>query len=137
MTCRYLSGTLIQFNSRNSFTQILDILSNVSRTLCIYFVLLEILILVSLKDLETKLYRHRQKEVVSMHYIKVDVKGVLKKRFCLCQNLRCEFILSITFKANDSPERLSSKIHPRYLAFACCLISMPLTGILRNFQPAL
>ena len=78
MNCRYLSGTLIQFNSRNSFTQILDILSNVSRTLCIYFVLLEILILVSLKDLETKLYRHRQKEVVSMHYIKVDVKGVSK-----------------------------------------------------------
>ena len=50
--------------------------------------------------------------------------GSVKKRFCLCRNLRREFILSITFKAIDSPQRLSFKIYPRYLAFACCLISM-------------
>ena len=48
----------------------------VSRTLCIYFALLEVLILVSFKDLETS--SHNQKEVVSVHYIKVYLKGVLK-----------------------------------------------------------
>ena len=66
----------------------------VSRTLCIYFALLEALILVFLKDLETKL--------CSLP------KGGVKKRFCLCRNLTREFILSITFKATDSPERLPS-----------------------------
>ena len=33
------------------------------------------------------------------------------------------------FKAIESPERLSSKIHPRYFTFACCLISIPLYTI--------
>ena len=83
--------------------------------MCIYFALPEVLILVSLKDLETNLCKHNQKEVISVHYMKVYVKGVLlKSDFCLCRNLRSEFILSITFEAIDSPERLSSKIHPRY-----------------------
>ena len=36
------------------------------------------------------------------------------------------------FKAIDSPEILSSKIHPRYLMFACCLISMPLYTISKD-----
>ena len=53
----------------------------VSRTLCIYFALLEVLILVSLKGLETKLCRHNQKEVILVHYIKVYVKGLLKNDF--------------------------------------------------------
>ena len=94
--------------------------------------MLEVLILVSLKDLETELCRRNQNEVVSVHYIKVYVKGGVKKRFCLRRNLRREFILLITFKAIDSPERLSSKIHPRYLTFACCLISMPLYTIFKD-----
>ena len=53
---------------------------------------------------------------------------MLKKRLCLCRNLRCEVILSTMFKAMDSPERLKIhlKIYPGYLTFACCLISMPL-----------
>ena len=59
-------------------------------------------------------------------------KGGVKKGFCLCKNLRCEFILSIMFKAIDSPERPSSKIHPRYLTFACCLISMPLCTLFKD-----
>ena len=67
-----------------------------------------------------------------MHYIKVYVKGVLKKQFCLCRNLRREFTLSITFKAIDSPERLLSKIHPRYFTFACCLIAMPLYTMFKD-----
>ena len=85
MNFRYLSWTLSQFNSRNSFTQTLDILSSCKQNLCIYFVFLEVLILVSLKDLETKLCRHNQKEVVSVHYIKVYVKWLVKKRFCLVE----------------------------------------------------
>ena len=40
------------------------------------------------------------------------------EHFCLCQ--------SIMFKAIDSPERLSSKIHPRYFRFPYCLIPVPL-----------
>ena len=55
-----------------------------------------------------------------------------KKTILSSRNLRREFILSITFKAIDSPERLSSKIHPRYLTFACCLISMPLYTIFKD-----
>ena len=59
-------------------------------------------------------------------------KGGVKNDFVYAENLRREFILSITFKAIDSPERLSSKIHPRYLTFACCLISMPLYTIFKD-----
>ena len=38
------------------------------------------------------------------------------------------------FKAIDSPERLSSKIHPRYFTFACCLISMSLYVIFKGLS---
>ena len=79
-----------------------------STTSCIYFALLGILILVSLKDLETKLCKYNQKEVASVQY-----------------NLRRGFTLSITFKAIDSPERSTPKLHPRYFTYACCLISIP------------
>ena len=67
-----------------------------------------------------------------MHYIKSLRKGGSKNRFCLCRNLRCEFILSITFKAIDSPERLLFKIHPRFFTFAYCLISMPFYTIFKD-----
>ena len=53
----------------------------VSRNVCTYFALLEVLILVSLKDLKTKLCRHNQREVVLVHCIKVYVKEVLKNDF--------------------------------------------------------
>ena len=53
----------------------------VSRTSCIYIPLLVALILVSLKDLETKLFTHNQKEIVSVHCIKAGVKVVLKNDF--------------------------------------------------------
>ena len=36
------------------------------------------------------------------------------------------------FKAIDPTERHSSKIHPRYLTSACCLISMPLYAIFKD-----
>ena len=38
------------------------------------------------------------------------------------------------FKAIDSPERLSSKIYPRYFTFACCLISMSLYAIFKGLS---
>ena len=38
------------------------------------------------------------------------------------------------FKSIDSPERLSSKIHPRYFTFACCFISVPLFTILKDLS---
>ena len=81
--------------------------------------------------METKLCRHNQKEVVLVHYTRVYLKEVLKNDFVYVETRR-EFILSITFKAIDSPERLSSKIHPRYFTFACCLISMPLYTIFKG-----
>ena len=83
MNCRYLSWTLSQFNSRNSLTQILDILP----LTCIYFALIEVLILVSLKYFESKLCRHNQKDVVSVYYIKAYVKGVLKNDFVYVETL--------------------------------------------------
>ena len=46
-----------------------------------YLFCIEVLILVSSEDLETKLCRHNQKKVVSVHYIKVYIKGVLKSDF--------------------------------------------------------
>ena len=36
------------------------------------------------------------------------------------------------FKAIDSRERLSFKIHPRYFTFRCCLISLPLYTIFKD-----
>ena len=55
----------MQFKSRKSFGQVFDILSSVSKTSCIYLALIEALILVSMKDLETKPCRHNEKEVFS------------------------------------------------------------------------
>ena len=57
---------------------------------------------------------------------------MLKNDFCPCRNLRRELILSITFKSIDSPERLSSKMHPKYFTLACCLMSMPLCTIFKD-----
>ena len=76
-------------------------------------------------EVEIKLCKHNQKEVKSVHYIRVYAKGVLKN-VCLCRNFRRENNLSIMFKAIDSPERLWSKTHPRYFTFSYCLISIPL-----------
>ena len=128
MNCRYLSWTLSQFNSRNSLTQILDILP----LTCIYFALIEVLILVSLKYFESKLCRHKSKRgCISVLHKSLRKRGV-EKRFCLCRNFRREFILSITFNAIVSPEILQFKIHPRYFTFTYCLISMPLHTIFKN-----
>ena len=41
----------------------------------------EDIILIFLRDLKTKLCKHNQKEVESVHYIKVYAKGVLKNDF--------------------------------------------------------
>ena len=43
--------------------------------------MLEDMILIFLRDLKTKLWRHNQKEDESEHYIKVYAKGVLKNGF--------------------------------------------------------
>ena len=64
--------------------------------------------------------------------IKSLPEGGVKKRFCPCRNLRREFILSITFKSIESPERLSSKMHPKYFTSACCLMSVPLYTIFKH-----
>ena len=40
--------------------------------------MLEDIILIFLKDLKTKLCKHNQKEVESVHYIRVYAEGVLK-----------------------------------------------------------
>ena len=81
--------------------------------------------------METKLRMHNQKSCISALHGSL-CKGDIKKWFCLCRVLRCEFALLVTFKAIYSPERLSSKRHPRYLTFACCLISMPLYTIFKD-----
>ena len=43
--------------------------------------MLEDVILIFLIDLKTKLCKHNQEEVESVHYIKVYAKGVLKNGF--------------------------------------------------------
>ena len=88
------------------------------------------LLLISLKDLETKLYRHNQRGCISALHKSLH-KGGVKKRFCLCRIWRHEFNLPNTFKAIDSPERLSFKIHPRYFTFTC-LNSIPLYTIFKD-----
>ena len=103
----------------------------VSRTWCTCLVALEDVILIFLIDLKTKLCKLNQKEVESVHYIKVYSKGLLKKSFCLCRSFRREFALSITFKTIDAPDRLWSKIHPRYFTFSHCLIAVPLHTMLK------
>ena len=80
--------------------------------------------------METKLRMHNQKSCISALHGSL-CKGDIKKWFCLCRVLRCEFALLVMFKAIYSPERLSSKRHPRYLTFAC-LISMSLYTIFKE-----
>ena len=132
MSCRCPSWTLSQYNSRNFSRKFLTFCLAVSRTSCIYFGLLEALILVSLKDLEIRLRRYNKKKGCISALHKNLRKGGVKKRFILRRNLRREFTLSITFKAIDSPERLSSKVHPAYSTFTCCLISIPLYAIFKD-----
>ena len=70
MNCRYLSWTLSQLNSRNTFAQILDILPSCKQNPT-----------VSLKDLEIKLCSHNQNMVVSVyHYQKQPPRGVPRKK---------------------------------------------------------
>ena len=45
--------------------------------------------------------------------------------------LKTWIYLSIAFKIIHSPERVSSKIHPKYFIFACCLIPMPSYAIFK------
>ena len=81
MNCKYLSWTFSQFNSRNSLTRIFDLLSNCKQNLMHLFCEAWRCNLAFLRDLKTKLCRHNQKEIESMHYIKVCIKGVLKNGF--------------------------------------------------------
>ena len=46
-----------------------------------FFVMLEDVIMIFLRDVKIKLCKHNQKEVESVHYIKVFAKGVLKNGF--------------------------------------------------------
>ena len=85
-----------------------------------------------MKELETKLCRHNKKRDSINGLHKGLRKGGVNKRFYRYRNLRREFILSITFKAIDSSERLSFKIHSRYFTFACYLTSMPLYTIFED-----
>ena len=98
----------------------------VSRTWCTCFVTLEDVILIFLRDLKTKLCKLNQKKGWISVLHKSLLNGGVEKRFCLCRTFRREFTLSITFKAIDSPDRLWSKIHPRYFTFSYCLIAVPL-----------
>ena len=50
----------------------------------------EDVILIFLRDGKTKLCKHNQKEVESVHYLKVYAKGM----FSLYRNFRCEFTLN-------------------------------------------
>ena len=61
--------------------RIFDLYLTVSRTWYTCFLTLEDVFLIFLSDLKTKLSKHNQKEVESMHYIKVYVKEVLKNGF--------------------------------------------------------
>ena len=131
----YVSWTLSQFNSRNSFQEILDIFSRCTQSLIHLFCVAWSLNISFFERFGNHVVcKHNQKDVASVHYIKVYVKWVLKIDFCLCRNLRCEFTLLITFKFFNSPERLPSKIHLRYFTFGCCLISVPLYTIFKDFE---
>ena len=53
-------------------------------------------------------------------------KEVSRNDFVNVETSVMNLLKSITFKAIDSPERLWSRIHPRYFTFTYCLISVPL-----------
>ena len=53
--------TFSQFNSKNSLTQILAFYLPVSRTSWIFLITLEVVILIFLSDLKSKLCRHHKK----------------------------------------------------------------------------
>ena len=59
-------------------------------------------ILIFLKDLETKLCKHNQKEVEAVHYIKVYTKGVLKNGFVYVETSDASLLCQLRSK----PKRL-------------------------------
>ena len=115
MNCRYLSWTLSQFNSRNSFTQIPDIFSSCRQNLMHFFCIAWSRYLSFFEGFEKQAVQAWSKKGCISELHKSLRKGAFKKRFCLCRNLKRGFVLSITFKVIDSPETLSSKIHPENL----------------------
>ena len=57
--------------------------------------MLEDVILIFLRDSKTKLCKHNQKEVESVHYIKVDAKGVLKNGFVYVETLGANLLYQL------------------------------------------
>ena len=60
--------------------------------------------LIFLRDLKTKLCNHNQKEVESMHYIKVYSKGVLKNDFVYVETSDASLIYQL--RLIHTPEKL-------------------------------
>ena len=115
------------FSSRNFFAQILVNLSSCKQNLMH-------LCCVAL-SLNLSFFERFGKRVVLASSKRGCISALRKslhKGGKLCGNLLREFTLSITFKAIDSPERPSHKIHSRYFTFACCLISVPLYIIFKD-----
>ena len=86
-----------------------------------------------MKDLETKLCRHSQNKVVSVDYTKVYIKGVLKNDFVCVETEDLNLFYQLPSKTLIHQRDFSSEIRPRCLAFACCLISMLLYTIFKDF----
>ena len=121
-----------KINSSKSFAQIPDILSNCKPNLMHIFSVAWNLNLKFFEIFWNQAVQTWPKRgcIISLH--KNQLKVGVKKRCCLYRNLALEFISSITFKVINSPERLSSKIHPWYFALACCLISRALYIIFKD-----
>ena len=60
---------------------------------------LEDVILIFLEDLETKLCKHNQTEVESVHYIKVYTKQVLKNGFVYVENSDANLLKQLRSKS--------------------------------------
>ena len=58
---------------------------------------------------------------------------MFKNLFCLYKNLNLESILFITCVAIDFPERVSSRMQPKYVTFECCLTFYLYSKYLKDF----
>ena len=79
--------------------------------------------------MKTKLCKHNQKEVESVHYVKVYAKDVLRNGSVYAEASATNLLYQL--RSRPLTHQRDLKIHPRYFTFAHCLISAPLYAMFR------
>ena len=122
--------TLSWIGSQFIFSKSSDFMLDLS-VLCFYFGQLVNTFSSFYFCLGTEHYMHSQRKVGSLYCTIIYVKENWGISF---GDLNLEFILFITWMAMDSPERVSSKMQPKYVTLEYCFILMSLYRIFSGFD---